>query len=317
MRLTSRFFTKSTLGIIALTFVQTIFAPSFAQNSKNTTSKSQIPSRKSDTSKTQAARVDFVDADKFISKITSLAEPEPRGEFETKETYEARQPRLSASESVLVRIERGYKDYAYDIDNKILSIRIPISEIKPRKTLQGLPLRAAYKIDKEEQYTGSNAYGARVTVERTWSTQHLLFVPTNQLEGLVTVADDPVLASLPDNLRSQMAGRFKKTTIAVALSAEPSDAERIAKNYSILLLVRPRGLQHAVFEATHSTKATISEPKESTLFTRAIEVDLMEIIIRDGKTGKTLLKKAVFGASPPPIVESSANDSTDPAKRAE
>lgn len=314
MRLTSGLF-KSTLVIIAITLTHTTFAPALAQDLKKAPSKSQsqTATRKSDASKTQAAPVDFVDADKFISKITSLAEPKPRGEFETKEAYEARQPKLAGTESVLVRVERGYKDYSYDIDSQTLSIRIPVSEIKPRKALQGLPLRVAHKVDKEEKYTGSNAYGARVTVERRWSTQYLLFVPTDQLKDLVTVTADPAFASLPESVRS----KYNKTTFALKLSAEPGDAERISKDYSLLLLVRPRGLQHTVHEASHSTKPTISDPTEITLFTAAAEVDLMEIVIRDGKTGKTLLKKAVFGAAPPPITESSVNVSTESAKKVE
>lgn len=306
------------LGVIALGHVA--FTPVFAQDSgRGTLSKSakQLQTRKSDLPQKPTARIDYVDADKFITKITSLAEPKPRGEFETREAYEARQAKLTDSGAVLVRLEHGYKDYAYDIDSKTLSIQIPISEINPRKRLQGVPLRAAYSIDKKEQYTASNAYGARVTVERTWSTQYLLFVPTAQLEGLLTVADDPAMASLPESMRARMADRFKKKTVTVSLTAEPSDAERIAKDYIALLLVRPRGLQGTVSEATFSSKATINEPKESTLFTQAIEIDLIEIVIRDGKTGKTLLRKAVFDAMPPPISESSANAPSEPSKKQE
>lgn len=283
----------------AIAVVQMICEPAFAQDGGKLASSKSVKKAvagKSDSTKPQTVRRDYVDAAKFIDKIISLAEPVPRGEFESREAYEARQPKLSASETTLVRLERGYKDYAYDFDSKTLSIRIPVGEIKPNKTLQGFPLRVAYEHENKGGYTASNAYGARVTVEKTWSTQYLLYVPNEQLGSLVTVTDDPVLASLPDNLRRQMAGKYKKTTVALTINAEPNDAERIAKDSLVLLSVRPKGLQDTVHEATFSSKPTISEPRESTLFTRAIGVDLVEIIIRDGKTGKTILKKAVHDA---------------------
>ncbi len=307
MRGTPRFI-KSTLGIIALTLIQTTFAPAYAQDSKNATpkSQSQTPARKIGALNTQTAPVDYVDAHKFVLALTSRAAPRPRGEFETNEAYEARQPKLVEAESVLVRIMRGFdKDYAYDMDKKTLSIEIPIAKIRPKSSLLGQAFLAGRINDKDEKYIGSNAFGAQVNVGKSWSTQYLLFVPTDQVKGLITVADDPFFATLPEYLRSKehVRAQYQKTTVAVTLHAEPSEAERIAKDYSLLLLIRDRGVP-LVHEATLVTKPTISEPRDTVLFTRAIEVDLMEIVVRDGKTGKTLLKKLVFDAPSSPIAES-------------
>jgi hypothetical protein len=270
---------------------------------------------KPEPARAQPVRHDFLEAQEYITKINAVAEPQPRGEFETREAYEARQPKLPDTASALVRIERGYKDYSYDIDKKVLTIRIPVAKIKPRKSLSGLPLQVAYSIDKKEEYTGSNSYGAKVTVEKTWSTSYLLFIPPAQVESMLNETENPIFATLPESMRARMADTFKERTVSLSISAEPRDAERISKAYAVLLRIRPKGLQYSVFEATHSTKPTISEPKESTLFTRAIEVDLLEILIRDGPMGPELLRHPVGAQSPSPTSEPASSAASDSAPK--
>ncbi len=304
--------------VAMITLALALTESALAQDAKK--SPPSKPTKPASVSKPEAARSqpvkhDFLEAQDFITKINAVAEPQPRGEFETREAYEARQPKLPDAASTLLRIERGYKDYSYDIDKKVLTIRIPIAKIKPRKSLSGLPLQAAYSIDKKEEYTGSNSYGARVTVEKIWSTSYLLFIPPAQVESMLTETENPILATLPESMRARMADTFKERTVSLYLPAEPRDAERISKNYAVILRVRPKGLQYSVFEATHSTKPTISEPKESTLFTRAIEVDLLEILVRDGPMGPELLRHPVGAQSSSPTAEPASSAASDSAPK--
>ena len=294
-------FVRISAKVAAIAVALAIMESALAQDAiKPPPSKPTKPASvsKSEPKRTQAVKQDFLEAKEYIAKINAAADPQPRGEFETREAFEARQPKLSDNESALLRIERGYKNYSYDIDKKVLTIRIPVTKIKPRKSLSGLPLQAAHSIDKKEEYTGSNSYGTKVTVERTWSTLYLLFVPTAQLDSILAEAPNPIFATLPENMRARMPDTLNEKAISVYISAEPKDAERISQNYSVLLRVRPKGLQFSVHEATHTTKPTISEPRESTLFTRAIEVDLLEIIVRDGPMGTELLRQAIGAPSP-------------------
>ena len=304
------------IAIASLALFSWLAAPAFGQEAKKPSPSSAEKQNKATMpghSKNSSAQRDFEDAYKFIERVNSISEPSPRGEFETREAYEARQPSLSLEKSVLLRLERSFKDYSYDIDSKLLSIHIPVAKIEPRKKqLTGLPIQAAYKIENQGEYVASNAYGAKVKVEKTYSTNYVLYVPDSQLGGLVTEKENPVLASLPENLRASMKKTLKnEKTIILTLTAEPGNAKRISENFAVLFRVRPKGLQNSVFEATHSTKPTISEPKESTLFSRAIEVDLLEIQVRDGALGSILLKKAIGQSSAPSASEPGPTDATE------
>ncbi|MFC7460314.1 hypothetical protein [Hydrogenophaga defluvii] len=300
--------------VVTIALAIALLEPALAQDAKKPpptkpTKSASVP--KPEPARPQPVKYDFLEAQEYITKINAIAEPQPRGEFESREAYEARQPKLADAASTLLRIERGYKDYSYDIDKKVLTIRVPVAKIKPRKSLNGLPLQAAYSIDKKEEYTGSNSYGAKVTVEKTWSTSYLLFVPPEQVNSMLKETENPILATLPESMRARMADSFKERTISVDISAEPRDAERISKNYVVLFRVRPKGLQFSVFEATQSTKPTISEPKDSTLFTRAIEVDLLEIVVRDGPMGPELLRQPIGVPLPSPASDPASSVTTD------
>lgn len=304
------------IAIASLALVFWLAGPAFGQESKKPSPPSVAKPNKAtkpEHSKNSSAQRDFEEAYKFIEKVNSISEPLPRGEFETREAYEARQPSLSLEKSVLLRLERGFKDYSYDIDKKLLSIHIPIAKIEPRKRkLTGLPIQAAYKIENQGEYIASNAYGAKVKVEKTYSTIYILYVPDSQIDGLVTEKENPVLASLPESTRASLRKTLKdEKTIAVTLVAEPSDAKRISENFAVLFRVRPKGLQNSVFEATHTTKPTISEPKESTLFSRAIEVDLLEILVRDGALGSVLFKNTIGQPSAPSASEPGPTDAKE------
>jgi hypothetical protein len=304
------------IAIASLALVFGLAGPAFGQEPKKPSPSSVAKPNKAtkpEHSKNSSAQRDFEEAHKFIEKINSISEPQPRGEFETREAYEARQPSLSLDKSVLLRLERGFKDYSYDIDRKLLSIHIPVAKIEPRKRkLTGLPIQAAYKIESQGEYIASNAYGAKVKVEKTYSTNYVMYVPDSQLDGLVTEKENPALASLPESMRASMRKALKdEKTIVVTLAAEPDNAKRISENFAVLFRVRPKGLENSVFEATLITKPTISEPKESTLFTRAIEVDLLEILVRDGASGSILLKKTIGQFSAPSASESGPTDATE------
>ena len=296
-----------------ITLALALAEPAVAQDAKKP--PPSRPTKLASVSKPEPARAlpvrhDFLEAQEYITN--AVAEPQPRGEFETREAYEARQPKLPDAASALVRIERNFLNYSYDIDKKVLTIRIPFAMTGPRKRLSGLPLQAAYSIDKQEKYTGSNSYGAQVTVEKTRSTSYLLFIPPAQVESMLTETENPIIATLfPESMRARYADAFKEKTISLYLPAEPRDAERISKNYEVLLRVRPKGLQYSVFEATHTTKPTISEPEERTLFTRAIEVDLLEILVRDGPMGPELLKHTIGAQSASPTTAPASSAAPD------
>jgi hypothetical protein len=285
--------------IIALTLL--LAEPALAQNAKKPPPSMPMsrPSAvlKAKPEPVQTVQPDFIEAQEYITKITRLARPEPRGEFETKEAYEARQPKLPDDSRSLILVERGYKQYSYDIDNKVLTIHIPVSKLTPRKRLSGLPLRVAVSIDED-------------TVIRSWLTNYLLFIPPAQVESLLTETPMPSLAAIPESERAhalRMAAYNKERRISLHLSAEPKDAERISKSYAVLLWVRPKGLEYSVSEATHSREPTISEPRDSTLFTRAIEVDLLEILIRDGSMGTELLRHPIGGLRATKTTEPATN----------
>ncbi len=296
--------------VVTIALAIALLEPALAQDAKKPpptkpTKPASVP--KPEPARPQPVKYDFLEAQEYITKISALAESPPRGEFETKEAYEARQPKLPDAASTLLRIERGYKDYSYDIDKKVLTIRVPITTLKPRKSLSGLPLQAAHSFDTKEEYIGSNSYGAKVKVEKNWSTQYLLFVPPAQFNSMLKETDDPIFASLPESRRAA----YKKRTISLDISAEPRDAERISKNYAVLLRVRPKGLQFSVSEATFSTKPTISEPKDSVLFTRAIEVDLLEVVVRDGPMGPELFRQTIDVPSPSPASDPTSSATAD------
>lgn len=305
---------------IAIASLSLVFGPAglaFGQESKKPSPPSVTKpnnATKLEHSKNSSAQRDFEEAYKFIEKISSISEPSPRGEFETREAYEARQPSLSLEKIVLLRLERSvFKDYSYDIDKKQLSIYIPIATIEPKKRkLAGTPIQAAYKFEDQGKYIASNAYGATVKVEKYYSKSYILYVPDSQLSGLVTERENPALASLPESTRATLRKALKdEKTIAVTLIAEPGEAKRISENFAVLLRVRPKGLQNSVSEATLTTKPTISEPKESTLFSRAIEVDLLEILVRDGALGSVLLKITIGQPSAPSVSEPAPTDAKE------
>lgn len=226
----------------------------------------------------------------YLDKLISAVDVKPRGEFETKEAYEARLSQTVAVPPAYVLIEADRRSsYYYNVDDRVIEIYIPgVDLLKPRKSLKGTPFKVALKSEDRGAYTGSNGYGATVKVERTYLTQYLLYVEQEDLLKMVKTYQKPLFRKMDPGASSAL-GRFGMDTgIVIQFSIDPSQAKQLSESFQIYMKIVADG--SVGFEATNSTKPTIKEPQETTLFNKAASVKVEELIVRDEVANSEVFK---------------------------
>lgn len=226
----------------------------------------------------------------YLDKLVSAVDMKPRGEFETKEAYEARRSQTVVVPPAYVLIEADRRDgYYYNVDERVIEIYIPgVDLLKPRKPLKGTPFKVALKSEDQGTYTASNGYGVTVEVERSYLTQYVLYVEQEDLLKMVKSYPKPFLRKMNLGASSELGGVRMDAGIVIQFGVEPDRAKQLSESFQIYMKIVPDG--SVGFEATNSTKPTIKDPRETTLFNKMASVKVEELIVRDGVANSEVFK---------------------------
>lgn len=216
-----------------------------------------------------------------IKKSPALAE---KSEFESTSAFETRRAgfldhplygtvRPTGYFGFVVEDDSAFAPaFKYDADSQVLAVTLAgnsehfIME-KDQATLDTLPIRLV--VLSRDNYIGSNAFGAKVSVARTYAEQY----------GLALSQKNWLLHSPSDET---------SRTFTYLLSMRPEEARATKTDAKILLvclLSRP-WLRHAV----HSHDPTIDEPTETVIEENYLQISPEQVWVFNQKTGEVIRK---------------------------
>lgn len=216
-----------------------------------------------------------------IKKSPALAE---KSEFESTSAFEARRAGFLDRPLYATLAPTGYLGFVvqdesalapvfkYDADSQVLTVTLAgnredfIME-KDQPTLDTVPVRLV--VLSRDSYVGGNAFGAKVSVARTYAQQY----------GLAFSEDNWLLHSDSDQI-----GR----TFTYLISMRPDEARAAEANARILvvcLLSKP-WLRHSI----HSHDPTMDEPTETVIEESYLQVNPEQVWLFNQKTGEVIRK---------------------------
>jgi hypothetical protein len=226
------------------------------------------------------------DFNKIYDALKKTPVLQPKGEFETTADYQKRTgdvPKISFGENLnassnLVFIYKTGGSYTtsvkskYDADKEILegSIELKrVSDIKNRKTNAYLAVDAApLKYTKFDPYEGQNGYGTKVTIEKSMMTYYNLAIANIDSYSVGKESYSPALKfSVPLPLAKAKETKENLSVLYVGKLVQPllaSDADRL--------------------------KPTIDKPRDVTVGTDILVMNINEIWVFNDLTGEILTK---------------------------
>lgn len=230
-----------------------------------------------------------------------------RSEFETEQQFKKRLSWFDPEKIVYFRLDStdscdlGYSNqyttadysvsagrYKYDVDSQLLTVIAgecgDYGETRiPRETMTAQTLILVLE-DKEElgTYTGTNAYGARVKVDKSLENRYTLNI-SNIDECPDTVCEPPVPGI--------EVGHNTRFRIAVALT--PQEAKKLSNRLQIVLGVKLMGHDRSISYKTLTLEPTIDRPYDASYYDNIIDARVARVLLMDRVTGRVLTEEVV------------------------
>lgn len=216
----------------------------------------------------------------LFSKLVSLKNVPERGEFETIDDYKKRLPApfdtsreyfLSVTEprSILEPLHR------YDIDNQLLTFEAGTSRTNGTpdqyKPLSGKLVTILSKVNNKGSYKGANAFGAKVTVEKSEWHYYLVNIVNPEC--------------LPDSLFDEDNCSFTFT-----VSIPPKQAKTLSGRALIVIGLKLLGPDYSTEECVFVHEPKIDNPDDYSIFSHLIEARIVSVILYDKISGIILHK---------------------------
>lgn len=219
----------------------------------------------------------------------------PKGEFETTEAYQDRivgsamLPLIgSLTVSHLFAFELDTAIFEYDADKESLMVGAVFGKVDDGTVLKdsyrGLALEAGGDF-KQETYEGSNAYGAKVAIEKTTILRYELAV--DNWEAWQT--EDYIEPYLRKMEAGSAVKYLTKKGIFNNLSLAPTLAETLKPNFRLLAICRLK--YPFIGKGGTYIKPTFTSPRESYYIAKYLYADMLELWAYDLSTGKVLYRK--------------------------
>jgi hypothetical protein len=226
------------------------------------------------------------DTKAFFERFISTGEVSPRGKFETRESYQKRlPPPFDSNKIVYFTVSSGgpYYDFLhdpYDYDMDTQKFTAFAGHLDRQDSLptypgadKGTPIIIYEKKDKEDTYPATNRFGVAATVDRSYYSDYVLNFSN--------------LDQCPAELYDSASGIFK-----ITIARSPKVAERLSKNFEVIVGVKLPGYSHSGFGYFH-TEPTIDKPIETFTLRSQIDAEMMKVILRDKSSGEVLAEYSI------------------------
>lgn len=233
-------------------------------------------------------KVNITKPEVFFSSIEHKISPPERGKFETMVEYNKRTSGGIDTNSVTylevsLQIEIRDDPFVYDIESKKITFRggkyksadiaRSMSEYDEYSTLEpekyqgapGTPVLISRNIIDLGEYTGSNAYGGKVSISKLRSFDYLL-----------NFVNFPIL---PDTIYNRSLGQF-----SLSIYKKPKDAEKLSREVVLIVGVKPRFPFYGTFVIERIHKPTFKSPTELTSFVEIVDVQFVSLSLYNKKT---------------------------------
>jgi hypothetical protein len=232
-----------------------------------------------------------------------------KDEFETTEAYHQRikaetlKPLLGVitQESVLAFVI-DKNDSTYDADKGILSVRSELSRVTSGVRLDEQRRSLLWDIVNNERssYVGTNAYGAKVNVERSMADFYEISFANHGEFPTEKYLDETTRKLLEEEretykrygVTESVSGRdfLSKLGFSFTLNMTPDVAKRAKENLRLLLVCRLA--DPPVIEGTTYSKPTFDHPRESFFQIHNLNTKLLEVWIFNASTGEVYDKQS-------------------------
>jgi hypothetical protein len=217
---------------------------------------------------------------KLFNNLLLQKDVPQRSEFETIDNYKTRLPApFDTSREYFLGVteprSNGEQLYRYDIENQLLMFEAGSSEtnvsIAQYTPLPGKLVTLLSRIDNKGFYEGTNAFGVKVTVEKSEWNYYLVNIVNPEC--------------LPDSLFDKSHCSFRFT-----VSIPPKQAKTLSKKAVIVIGLKFLGPAYSTKECVYIHKPKIDNPDDWSIYFHLIEARIASVILYDKISGTILYK---------------------------
>lgn len=248
------------------------------------------------------------DAAEIYKRLAERTKVSTKSEFETTEAYRQR-VQLEASKPLTGSLTQrstfafviGKLDAKYDADQQVMYIKAKLSRVKEGAALDEDKRSLLWDIVNRDNssYTGSNAYGAQVQVERKVADFYEVAFANHQRFPIVSYLND-IAQEVADNRKKRYESLgikepeqnydfMKDTAFAAEIKMDAQAAMKSKPNLRLLLVCRL--LTPPIIEGSTYSKPTVDNPRENLFLSYSLNTEALEVWFFDVVTGQIHAKQ--------------------------
>jgi hypothetical protein len=245
-------------------------------------------------------------ATEIYKSLNEIKKGSAKGEFETTEAFSQRIA-AEASKPLVASLTRNSifafvisrPNTKYDADQQLMSVNQKLSSAYVGASPHSQKMSLNWDIVSRDasSYTGSNAYGAQVKVERNLADFYTLAFANYEQFPIIqylTPSEQETEERINKIWASAGSARPKKdikehATFGTNIKMDVQKAIKAKGNIKILIVCRVT--EPYAFEGSIYRKPTIKSPRESAFLFRNLNVELLEIWFFDNATGEIYAKQ--------------------------